>query len=143
MHYTEGTMDTLTFISNIIEHLAMPSIVALFLLIFRESISTVIRSLKRVKYRDLEIELEETKVTDDGEVNTIISYLSRSAHSFQWFRDNTEFNYSDSEFNKIIDKHRDLFKPIKIVRRDKDGKKGREGSPGMKLTKEARDKLEV
>jgi len=107
----------------------MPSIVALFLLIFREPISTVIRSLKRVKYRDLEIELEETKVTDDCEVNTIISYLSRSAHSFQWFRDNTEFNYSDSEFNKIIDKHRDLFKPIKIVRRDKDGKKGREGSP--------------
>jgi len=135
-------MDKLAFISNIIDTIiSWPLVVAFFFLIFRKPISIVIKSLKRVKYRDLELEFEEMSVTDDDEVNTIASYLSRGAHSFQWFRENTEFNYSDKKFNKIVYSNPDLFKPIKIVKRDKDGEKSISGLPGMKLTVQARNLL--
>ena len=137
-------MDICTFISNIVEHLVWPTVITLGLFIFQKPISTVIRSLKRVKFKGFELELEETNVTDDEKVNLIVSYIANGAHSFQWFRDNTEFNYSNQEFQKIIVQNPKLFKSIKIVKRDEEGKKlpSSSGLPGIKLTPEARKKLE-
>jgi len=80
--------------------------------------------------------------TNDDEVQAIASYLSRGATSFKWFRENTEFDYSDKEFNKIVYRNPDLFKAMKIVKRDKDGKKSRTGLPGMKLTAQDRKQKE-
>ncbi|NQT00403.1 MAG: hypothetical protein HQ580_00115 [Planctomycetes bacterium] len=137
-------MDICTFISNIVEHLVWPTVVTIGLFIFNDPISAVIRSLRRIKFKGVEIELEEAHITDDENVNLIISYLARGAHSFQWFRDNTEFKYTNNDFQKIIVQNPRIFKAIKIVKRDEEGKKlpSSSGLPGIKLTSEARNMLE-
>ncbi|MHC4242929.1 MAG: hypothetical protein ACYSU4_11030 [Planctomycetota bacterium] len=80
----------------------------------------------------------------DDKIKLIISYINNGAHSFQWFRDNTELKYTDNDFQKIIVTNPKLFKAIKIVKRDEEGKKlsSSSGLLGIKLTPEARKKLE-
>jgi hypothetical protein len=78
------------------------------------------------------------KPTDRGDVDAIIRYLLPTAHSFQWLRDNTECDYTDKEFIRIVHEHPDWFKLITIVKKDYDGKASPKGLPGMKLTRKAR-----
>jgi hypothetical protein len=138
-------MDNLTFISNLVGHMAWPVVVALGLVLLKMPASELIRSLKPKKARigSFELEFEEAAVSDDQKLNDIATYLTQSAHSFQWLRENTQFKYSNGDFQKLINNNRDVFKPVTIIKRDEEGHKLYPGLPGVKLTAEARKKLEA
>ncbi len=130
-------MDILTFISKIIESLAWPATVALFLLLFKEPIHALLWSIKKFKYKDLEIETEEVNLTQDPQVDQLMSVLQNSAHSFEWIRENSQLKFTDEEFEKIIAKHPNYFTRTRIVKRDEKGNRVKPGLPGAKLTNAA------
>jgi hypothetical protein len=101
-------MDWLTFISNIWNatgKFAWPAVFVIGLILFREPIKKVILSLKSLRYKEFEIELVAPQDISDQEINIIVYYLQRSPHSFQWFRDNTEIQYTDAQFSTLLAKH--------------------------------------
>jgi len=139
-------MDWLTFISNICNaagSFVWPAVFVTGLILFKKPIKTVILSLKFLRYKDLEMELVAPDDTSDQEMNIIVYYLQRSPHSFQWFRDNTEIQYSNEQFNTLVAKHPGVLEPITIVGRNKEKRKRAPGLPGMRLTKEYRQKIEM
>lgn len=135
-------MDWLTFISNATGHLAWPAALVIGLIIFRNQLKKLILSLKRMRYKDLELEMVEPQETGNQEINAIVSYLQRSPHSFKWFRDNTEFQYTDQQFNALISKHATLLERITIVSRDETKRRNTPGLPGMRLTSKGRQMIE-
>lgn len=132
-------MDWLTFFANVIDSLAWPAAVALALLVFRTPMANAISSLKRLRFKDLEAELVEPQEAGDQEISAIVSYLQRSPHSFQWFRDNTEFQYTDQEFESLVNKHSDILKSIRIVSRDENKRRIIPGLPGLRLTEKGKE----
>ena len=114
-------MDALTFLSNLISSLAWPLFVLVALLVFKEPIGIVIQSLKKIKYKDLELELSNEIATGDPNIDILISELMNKSHSFKWLRNNTSLTFSDEEFAKIIQDKPKLFKSITINLRGKDG----------------------
>ena len=138
-------MDWLTFISNIWNSagsFAWPAVFVTGLVLFRKPIKTVILSLKFLRYKDLEMELVAPQDTSDQEINIIVYYLQRSPHSFQWFRDNTEIQYTNEQFGTLVAKHPEILEPITIVSRDEKRRKSTPGLPGMRLRREYRQKIE-
>jgi len=138
-------MDWLTFMSNIwaaAGNFAWPAVFVTGLVLFRKPITTVILSLKFLRYKDLEMELVAPQETSDQEINIIVYYLQRSPHSFQWFRDNTEVQYSNEQFGTLVAKHHEILEPITIVSRDEKKRKSTPGLLGMRLTGEYRQKIE-
>ena len=138
-------MDWLTFISNIWNSagsFAWPAVFVTGLVLFRKPIKTVILSLKFLRYKDLEMELVAPQDTSDQEINIIVYYLQRSPHSFQWFRDNTEIQYTNEQFGTLVAKHPEILEPITIVSRDEKKRKSTPGLPGMRLRREYRQKIE-
>jgi len=138
-------MDWLTFISNIWNtagSFAWPAVFVTGLVLFRKPIKTVILSLKFLRYKDLEMELVAPQDTSDQEINIIVYYLQRSPHSFQWFRDNTEIQYTNEQFGTLVAKHPEILEPITIVSRDEEKRKSTPGLPGMRLRREYRQKIE-
>ena len=124
-------MDALTFISNLIDSCAWPLLLLLALLIFREPIGIIIQSLKKLKYKDWEIELANEISTGDREIDILISELLTKTHSFKWLRNNTPLIFSDEQFEKVINEHPKLFKSVTINLRKKDGSIS-EKRPGIK-----------
>lgn len=138
-------MDWLTFISKIwdaVGNFAWPAAFVIGLVLFREPIKKVILSLKFLRYKELEMELVEPKETSDQEIKIITYYLQRSPHSFQWFRDKTEIQYTDTQFKRLLDTHKEILEPITIVSRDEEKRKNTPGLPGMRLRQEYRQKIE-
>ena len=137
-------MDSLTFISNIWNTTAWPVVFVIGLVLFRNPITKVMLSLKSLRYKDLEMEMElpTPQETSDREINIIVSYLQRSPHSFQWFRDNTEIDYTNEEFSTLVATHPKILEPVNIVSRDEEKRKSTAGLPGMRLTREYRQKIE-
>jgi hypothetical protein len=135
-------MDWLTFISNTAGSFAWPVVIVTGLVIFRKPIKTVILSLKVLRYKGLEMELVAPQETSDQEVNIIVYYLQKSPHSFQWFRDNTEIQYTNEQFGTLVVTHSEVLEPITIVSRDEEKRKSTSGLPGMRLTREYRKKIE-
>lgn len=127
-------MDCLTFVSNAIDSLAWPAAVVIALLVFREPMTNAILSLKRLRFKDFEAELVEPQEAGEQEISVIVSYLQRSPHSFQWFRDNTEFQYTDQEFESLVGKHPDILQRVTIVSRDENKRRTIPGLPGLRLT---------
>ena len=138
-------MDTLTFISNIWKEagsFAWPAVFVTGLVLFRKPIKTAILSLKFLRYKDLEMELVAPQETSDQEINIIVYYLQRSPHSFQWFRDNTEIQYTNEQFGMLVAKHPKILEPITIVSRDEEKRESTPGLTGMRLTRKYRQKIE-
>lgn len=138
-------MDWLTFLSNIWNaagNFAWPAVFVTGLVLFREPIKRVILSLKFLRYKDLEMELVAPQETSDQEMNVIVYYLQRSPHSFQWFRDNTELQYTDEQWRTLVAAHSEILEAIKIVSSDEEKRKSTPGMPGMRLTREYRQKIE-
>jgi hypothetical protein len=136
-------MDWLTFISNIWNaagRFAWPAVILTGLVLFRETLKKLI-SLK-FRYKDFEVELVAPQETTDQEINAIVSYLQRSPHSFQWFRDNTDFQYTNEQFDAVVAKHAGILEKVTIVSRDEDKKKSTPGLPGMRLTRKYRQMVE-
>ena len=52
-------MDWLTFISKLVEALAWPSIVVVVLLFLRKELPSIVRSLRKLKFKDVEMEFGE------------------------------------------------------------------------------------
>jgi len=137
-------MDWLTFISNIWNatgKFAWPAVFVIGLILFREPIKKVILSLKSLRYKEFEIELVAPQDISDQEIYIIVYYLQRSPHSFQWFRDNTEIKYTDAQFSTLLAKHSEILEPITIVSSDQEKRKNSPGLPGMRLTREYRQKI--
>ena len=131
-------MNEYTFIYCIIEKIIWPLCAIWFLWYFRDSIRKFILSLKKVKYKNLELEAgEEISISQDESINEIAGYLTKSARSFNWFRENTELKYNDEEFQKIINEHSDIFKFTRIIRRDESGNRLKPGYPAIKLKAKA------
>ena len=138
-------MDWLTFISTIwdaVGNFAWPAAFVTGLIFFRKPITKVILSLKSVRYKDIEMELAAPEETSEQEINIIAHYLRRSPHSFQWFRDNTEIEYSDEQFRTLIATHSNILEDVTIVSRDEQKRRSKPGNPGMRLTKEYRQKID-
>ena len=134
-------MDWLTFISNLIDSLAWPVALVIALLAFRKPLTSVIPMLKRLRYKELEVELIDPEEVGESEVSTIASFLQRSPHSFQWFRDYTEFQYTDAEFEAIVAKHPEILERITIVSRDENKRKSTPGLPGLRLTAKGKEMI--
>jgi len=137
-------MDWLTFIANIWNsagNFAWPAVFVLGLVLLKEPIKKLVLSLKFLRYKDLEVELVEPQETSDQEINTIVYYLQRSPHSFQWFRDNTEIQYTDAQFGTLLAKHGEILEPVTIVSRDEEKRQTTPGLPGMRLTRQYRQKI--
>jgi hypothetical protein len=138
-------MDWLTFISNIWNatgNFAWPAVFVTGLVLFRKPLEAVILSLKFLRYKDFEMELVAPQETSDQEIKDISYYLQRSPHSFQWFRDNTDFQYTNEQFDALVAKHAGILEKVTIVSRDEDKRKSTPGLPGMRLTREYRQKIE-
>jgi hypothetical protein len=135
-------MDCLTFISNMTGNLAWPAAFVTALIVFRVPLRKLIFSLKRLRYKDLEVELVEPEETGDQELNAIVSYLQRSPHSFDWFRENTDFQYTNEEFDSLVKKHAGLLEKITIVSRDENKRRHIPGLPGMRLTQKGRETIQ-
>ena len=131
-------MDRLTFISNIWSAAAWPVVFVIGLVLFRNPITKVMLSLKSLRYKGLEMEMElpAPQETSDQEINIIVYYLQRSPHSFQWFRDNTEIQYTNEQFGTLVATHSEVLEPITIVSRDEEKRKSTSGLPGLRLTRE-------
>lgn len=137
-------MDWLTFISNIWNatgKFAWPTAFVIAIILFRVPITKVILSLKSLRYKEFEIEMVAPQDISDQEINIIVYYLQRSPHSFQWFRDNTEIQYTDAQFGTLLAKHSEILEPITIVSSDKEKRKSTPGLPGTRLTREYRQKI--
>lgn len=74
--------------------------------------------------------------------DAIVSCLRRSPHSFQWFRENTEFRYTDEWFDAFVTQNPGLVEKVRIVSRDKDRRRIIPGRPGMRLTRKSRRMME-
>jgi len=135
-------MDWLTFISNATGNFAWPAVFVIGFFIFRKPLTTVLLSLKRFRYKDLELELVKPEEAGDQEINAIVSYLQRSPHSFQWLRDNTDFQYTNEQFDALVAKHAGILEKVTIVSRDEDKRKSTPGLPGMRLTRRYRQSIE-
>ena len=137
-------MDWLTFISNIWNGTAWPATFVIGIVLFRKPITKVMLSLRSLRLKGLEMEMElpAPQETSDREINILVYYLKRSPHSFQWFRDNTEFEYTDEEFRTLLATHDKILEPVNIVSRDEEKRKGTSGMPGMRLTREYKQKIE-
>ncbi len=138
-------MDWLTFISKVWDaagNFAWPTALVIGLVLFREPIKKMMLSIKSLRFKELEMEMVAPQETSDQEINTIVYYLQRSPHSFQWFRDNTEIQYTDAQFGTLLAKHDKILDPITIVSRDEEKRKSSPGLSGMRLTQEYRLKLE-
>lgn len=135
-------MDRLNFISNVIASLVWPTLIGIGLFVFREPVRSVMLSLKRVRIKDLEFELVDSKQAGDQEISTIAPYLQRSPHSFQWFRENTEFQYTNQEFSELVAKNAEVLENVTIVSRDENKRRNSPGLPGMRLTPKAKQRIE-
>lgn len=124
-------MDTLTFISNLLDSCAWPLLVLVALLIFKEPIGIIIQSLKKLRYKGWEVELANEISTGDREIDTLISELLTKTHSFKWLRNNTPIAFSDEQFEKIVNDYPKRFKSVTINLRKKDGSIS-EKRPGIK-----------
>jgi len=134
-------MDCLTFTSNAIDSLAWPVALVIGLLVFKRPITTAVFSLKRLRYKDLEVELVAPQEAGEQDISEIVSYLQRSPHSFQWFRDNTEFQYTDPQFESLVATHPEILQRITIVCSDQAKRKSTAGLPGLRLTAKGRDMI--
>jgi hypothetical protein len=115
-------MDWLTFISSIWNaagNFAWPAVFVTGLILFREPIRKVMLFLKSLRYEGLEVEMVVPQQTSVQEINTIVYYLQRSPHSFHWFRNNTEIQYTDAQFGTLFAKHSETLEPVTIVSSDK------------------------
>jgi hypothetical protein len=65
-------MDWLTFISKIIESLAWPSVPIAVLLIIRKELPTIAKSLRRFKYKDVELEFGESAKAVANETKVVL-----------------------------------------------------------------------
>jgi hypothetical protein len=135
-------MDWLTFISNIGGSFAWPAVFLTGLVLFRGPLKTVILSLKFLRFKDFEMELVAPQETAEQEINVIVSYLQRSPHSFQWFRDNTDFQYTNEQFDALVAKHAGILERVTIVSGDEEKRKSTPGLPGMRLTRKYRQMIE-
>lgn len=73
-------------------------------------------------------------------IDELIEILSKEgSHSFKWFREQTPLKYTDNEFTKVIKENPDILRPVKIVIKDKEGKRIKPSRPGIKLARSPRD----
>jgi hypothetical protein len=145
-----GPMDWLTFTANMIGSVSSAWPLALFagLIIFRKQLTAMMSAITkmmprivRIRFRDLEVEAAAPQEVGEQEMSALISILLRSPHSFQWFRDNTEFEYTDDQFWTLIAQHSKVLEKVTIVSRDKDKRKAEPGLPGMRLTRTYRETI--
>lgn len=65
-------MDWLTFLSNIINALAWPATLIVLLALIRKQLPQIARTLRRLKYKDIEMEFGETAEAIANEVKAIV-----------------------------------------------------------------------
>ena len=135
-------MDILGFISNLVGSLAWPAAVFTGFLVFKDPLVRILNSIKSARIGNVEVELAAPEDTGKQEITAIVSYLQRSLHSYQWFRENTEFDYTNSEFEALINKYPILLEKITVVSQDESKRKSTPGIPGIRLKHEARQNIE-
>ena len=75
----------------------------------------------------------EAMEKDKLRLDRLITELQRSSRSFIYLR-SVGFTETDAEFEKLIAANSSIFRPTRIIRRDKDGKRQIPGWPGVTLT---------
>lgn len=72
-------MDWLTFISKLIESLAWPSVLIVVLLIIRKELPAIAKSLRRFKYKDVELEFGESAKAVANETKAVLPEPTNNA----------------------------------------------------------------
>ena len=67
-------------------------------------------------------------ISDPAVIRRIMAILATSCHSFQWFRDNTDFDCEDQVFMKLVTRHPDSLEEVRIIQPNDTR------LPGMRLT---------
>lgn len=120
----------------IFDEISLIILIAVFVAIILPDIINFLKEYKSIEIFGLKFtkESEVVSVTDDDNVNSIITILrDQGAHSFQWFRDNTDFAFSDEKFKEIIRHNPGHLKEVKIISHDPRERKLKMGNPGLKL----------
>jgi hypothetical protein len=130
-------MDPLKFMSSLVGSLAWPAVVVVGICVFKKPLMQVLVAIKRLRLGDVEFELAAPQDAGKQEIEAIVYNLHRSPHSFQRFRDNTEFSYTDPQFEALIAKHAGLFEKVTVFGPNENVKR-----PGLRLTAEARQNID-
>ena len=69
---TQTTMDWLTFISKVIEALAWPGLVVAVLIYLRKEFPSIVRSLRKLKFKDVELEFGEAAIALAAETKRVV-----------------------------------------------------------------------
>lgn len=65
-------MDWLTFISKVIEAIAWPSVVVAVLLYLRKELPSIVKSLRKLKFKDMELEFGEAAIALAAETKRVV-----------------------------------------------------------------------
>jgi hypothetical protein len=122
-------MDWLTFFSK----LAWPSVAFFALLWFRKPLTEILNSIKRFKFRCLEIECDAPELLKDEYATKLESILkNHGSHSFKWLRKSGYLPLSDEQFENVIAIDESKFQKTTILLIGQDGDVI-EKRPGVKL----------
>lgn len=127
--------DMLEVLAMLIHYISWPIVVLVILWCFHSQISMLILSLRKFRWKDIELqfEMEESKSEGPAFVDELRIILKNSPHSYRWIRENTNLTLTDDEFNQVVEKHPGIFEQTRIVRRNSKGKHVTPGWPGVKL----------
>jgi len=65
-------MDALTFIAKLVDALAWPSVVVVVLIFLRKELPSIVRSLRKLKFKDVEMEFGEAAVALAAETKRVV-----------------------------------------------------------------------
>lgn len=83
------------------------------------------------------MESEDTNPDETHErvVARVAVLLGDEARSFDWLRTEGHVSLSDEEFHKLVEGRRDMFRLVRVIRRDSHGNRLIPGLPGIKRVK--------
>lgn len=127
-----GTFSTIV---ELVGHIAWPIVALIIMCWLRAPISTVVGTLKKLKYKDWEasFEIEEGKAPGSNAADLLKLIVQNGPHSFEWIRNATPLKLSDDEFGELIKSNPTMFQHTTIIRRNEEGERVTPGWPGVRL----------
>ncbi|MHB1560595.1 MAG: hypothetical protein ACYC61_24345 [Isosphaeraceae bacterium] len=72
-----------------------------------------------------------------NQVDTVAAVIRHGAHSFDFIRSSTGLELTDDQFRALVGANRGLFKLVRFLKRDGEGRPISPGRPGVRLRAES------